>query len=59
MALQGKKESVSVYDPDRGAYREVEVEALKRQLLSFGLSEQEAEERIAALKAKAAEGGVR
>jgi hypothetical protein len=44
MAIKGKNqgESVSVWDPDRQAYREVALEDIKKQLETFGLAAEEA-----------------
>jgi len=54
MAIQGQKpeEIVSVYDPILGAYHEVTIEDLRKQLASFGLSEEEIEAKIQKLTKK-------
>lgn len=52
MAIKGAPENkvVSVFDPARGAYHEANEDDIKKQLVSFGLTEQEADERVAKLK---------
>jgi hypothetical protein len=52
MAIKGHKAAdvVSVYDPALGAYHEVTIEALRTQLAGLGFTEDQIEERIAALK---------
>jgi len=52
MAIKNLKpdEVVSVYDPTLGAYHEVSIEDLKRQLQSFGLTNEEIEVKIKKLK---------
>lgn len=48
MAIKGKKitETISIYDPALGAYREVALEDYRKQLESLGLTEKEIEKKI-------------
>jgi hypothetical protein len=54
MAIKGYKQSetVSVYDPNAGAFREVAIEDLERQLEGLGFTPEQIAERIASLKPK-------
>lgn len=47
---KGEGEVVSVYNPTLKAYQEVSTEDLEIQLRSFGLSEEEAADKIKKLK---------
>ena len=52
MSLKDKQESevMSVYDPTLDAFHEVETSKVKKHLLSLGLTEQEADDRIKKMK---------
>jgi hypothetical protein len=52
MAVKDKEpgDSISVFDPTLGAYHEVSVQDIKKQLVSLGLTEQEADAKIENLK---------
>lgn len=54
MAIKGTKakDVVSIFDPDRGAYREVRLEDLRKQLEGLGFTAAEVEARLEALKPK-------
>jgi Holliday junction resolvasome RuvABC DNA-binding subunit len=51
MAIKGKNqgESVSVWDPDRRAFREIALEDIKKQLETFGLADKEAGTKVETL----------
>lgn len=52
MAIKDKQDTeiMSVYDPAQDAYHEVEISKVKKQLTSLGLTEEEADARVKALK---------
>jgi Holliday junction resolvasome RuvABC DNA-binding subunit len=54
MAIKGKKsaEVVSVFDPAKGAYHEVSVEELEKQLVALGFSKDEIDAKVNALQAQ-------
>jgi hypothetical protein len=54
MGIKGHKtrEVVSVFDPAKNAYRDVSIAELRRQLLSLGFTEADADKKIAELVEK-------
>jgi hypothetical protein len=54
MAIKGTKakDVVSIFDPDKGAYREVRLEDLRKQLEGLGFTAAEVNARLKALKTK-------
>lgn len=53
MAIKGKKSSevVSVFDAAKGAYTEIAVSDLEKQLIALGFSKEEIDARVKALQA--------
>lgn len=52
MSIKGLNDAdvISVYDPDKKAFRERPIEDVKKQLKSFGLTDSEIDKKVKALK---------